>query len=85
MPPVAINQVLPQYPRDGFPANHGVLEVVINERGEVESTVMRVSVKPTYDGMAAAAAKNWRYTAATLDGVPVKFRKLIQINLDTNR
>jgi hypothetical protein len=46
---------------------------------------MRVSVKPTYDGLGVAAAKSWHYRAATLDGVPVKFRKLIQITLDPNR
>lgn len=85
VPPVAINQVLPQYRRDGFPGSQGVLEVVINERGEVESAVMRVSVKTTYDGLAVAAAKTWRYTAATVDGAPVKFRRLIQVNLDPNR
>ncbi len=84
VPPSVIKQVLPSYPRDNFPMNHGVLEVVINEQGEVESAAMRVPVKPTYDGLAVAAAKAWRYTPATLDGKPVKFRKLIQINLDPN-
>ena len=86
VPPVAINnQPLPQYLRDGFPGTRGVLEVVVNERGDVESAVMRVSVKSTYDSLAVTAAKSWHYRAATLDGVPVKFRKLIQITLDPNR
>lgn len=84
VPPSAIKQELPLYPRDNFPMNHGVLEVVVNERGEVESAAMRAPVKPTYDGLALAAAKAWRFTPATLDGKPVKFRKLIQINLDPN-
>jgi hypothetical protein len=84
VPPSVIKQELPSYPRDNFPMNRGVLEVVIDEQGEVESAAMRVPVKPTYDGLAVAAAKAWRYTPATLDGKPVKFRKLIQINLDPN-
>jgi len=58
---------------------------VINERGQVESAAMRMPVKQTYDGLALAAAKGWRYKPATVDGVPVKFRKLIQISLDQTR
>lgn len=85
VPPVAIKQVLPAYPRDHFPTNRGVIEVVINEHGDVEAATMRVSVKPTYDGVAVAAAKDWHYTPATVNGVPVKYRKLVQINLDPNR
>lgn len=85
VPPVAIKQMLPAYPRDHFPLNRGVLEVVIDEHGDVESAAMRVSVKSTYDAVAVAAAKGWRYTPATVNGVPVKYRKLVQINLDPNR
>lgn len=85
VPPVAIKQMLPAYPRDNFPMNRGVLEVVIDEHGDVESATMRVSVKPTYDAVAVAAAKGWHYTPATVNGVPVKYRKLVQINLDPNR
>lgn len=80
--PVVINQTLPQYKRDGFPSSPGVLEIVINRRGEVETAAMRISVKQTYDGLILTAAKGWRYKPATLDGVPVKFRKLIQITFD---
>ena len=83
--PVVINQTLPQYKRDGYASSPGVLEIVINERGQVESAAMRMPVKQTYDGLALAAAKGWRYKPATVDGVPVKFRKLIQINLDQTR
>jgi hypothetical protein len=80
--PVVINQALPQYKRDGFPSTPGVLEIVISKRGEVESAAMRMSVKPTYDGLVLAAVRGWRYKPATVDGVPVRFRKLIQITLD---
>lgn len=82
VPPVAIKQMLPTYPRDNVRPNPGVIEVVIDERGDVESATMRASVKSTYDGLAVAAAKGWRYKPATFDNRPVKFRKLIQINLD---
>jgi hypothetical protein len=58
---------------------------VIDERGEVESAVMRLPVDPSYDRTAVNAAKSWRYTPATLSGVPVKFRKVIQISLEPQR
>jgi TonB family protein len=57
----------------------GVLEIVINERGLVESASMRTSISSAYDKLALAATTAWRYKPATIDGEPVKFRKLIQI------
>jgi TonB family protein len=54
---------------------------VIDERGLVESVTMRVSVNPMYDRMAVDAARSWRYRPATRAGVPVKFRKAVQISV----
>ena len=34
-----------------------------------------------YDTLLMTAARDWRYQPATLGGKPVKFRKLIQINV----
>ena len=59
----------------------GVLEVVINEIGAVESAVMRSPVNPRYDSIVLAAAKGWKYYPATLNGTPVKFRKVINISV----
>ena len=42
---------------------------------------MTVSVTPTYDKMAVAAARSWHYTPATVNGAPVKFRKVVQITV----
>jgi outer membrane biosynthesis protein TonB len=42
---------------------------------------MRASTMPNYDRMAVAAAQSWRYRPATVNGTPVKFRKLIQVAL----
>ena len=41
-----------------------------------------LSVQPMYDGLLMSAAQNWRYQAATRDGEPVKYRKMIQINVN---
>jgi len=40
---------------------------------------MRVSVHPGYDRSALSAARSWQYFPALLRGVPVKYRKMVQI------
>ena len=82
VPPIAIRQSLPPHTRPRSETARGLLEIVIDERGEVEAAVMRLPVDQAYDKTAVAAAKSWRYTPATLSGVPVKFRKVIQITLE---
>jgi TonB family protein len=80
-PPVIVNQALPQYPTRPVPHGKGTLELVINESGAVESALMRGSVNSLYDTLALSATRLWRYKPATLNGVPVKFRKNITITL----
>jgi TonB family protein len=55
--------------------------VVVDETGAVELAVMSVSVTAAYDKIALAAARAWRYTPATVNGRPVKFRKVVQITV----
>lgn len=80
-PPVTIRQDVPNIPsairfqvRD-----RGLLEIVIDELGRVTFMALRVGIHPQYDPMLLQAAKDWKYQPATLNGVPVKFRKLIRI------
>lgn len=81
VPPMAINQTLPSF-RGLSPIQRiGRIEIVIDEAGAVESAFMSVSVTPSYDKMAVAAARNWRYQPATVNGQPVKFRKVVQITV----
>jgi TonB family protein len=79
--PVAITQALPPFPGQVLIPRNGKLEIVIDEIGAVESANMTASVSQNYDAMVLAAAKSWRYKPATLNGVPVKFRKTVQINI----
>jgi TonB family protein len=79
--PVAIRQAIPPYPGTVTGWATGVLEVIIDENGEVESASMIVSLSPQYDKATIDAALTWQYRPATLDGVPVKFRKRIQVRL----
>jgi TonB family protein len=81
MAPAVINQALPPFPGQVVIPRNGKLEVVIDELGTVESAVMTSTVSQTYDAMVIAAAKAWRYKPATLNGMPVKFRKTVQITI----
>ncbi len=83
-PPVAINQALPQFPGQLTIPRSGKLEVVIDETGAVETATITASVTTAYDALALAATRSWRYRPATLDGAPVKFRKVVQITIKAN-
>jgi TonB family protein len=81
VPPIVVNQALPPFPGQVIIPRNGRLELVIDESGAVESATMTGSVTPAYDQMVIAATKNWRYRPATQNGVPVKFRKTVQITI----
>jgi TonB family protein len=82
--PVAIKQDVPRVPSSvaTHTRDRGLLEIVIDEQGRVVGITVRTSVHPVYDPLLMAAARQWRYEPATVDGVPVKFRKLVQIVMD---
>jgi len=79
--PAIVSQALPPFPGQVIIPRNGRLDLVIDESGAVESAVMSASVTPAYDQMVIAAARNWRYKPATQNGVPVKFRKTVQITI----
>jgi len=79
--PVIIVQRVPPFRGKVTSAGMGIIEVVIDETGAVESAKMRVPLNGLYDKLVLGAAKAWQYQAATVDGVPVKFRKLVQVSL----
>lgn len=81
VPPIALNQQIPPFRGQIREAQTGVIEVLIDTMGGVESAAMVVSINPQYDRLALGAAKAWSYQPARVDGVPVKFQKRIQINL----
>jgi tetratricopeptide (TPR) repeat protein len=81
VPPTVMRQELPPFPGLIPLEKQGMIEVVIDETGAVEGAVMRQRVSPAYDALAIAAAKTWRYRPASVNGVPVKFRKIITITI----
>ena len=81
-PPVAIEQQLPRWaePRDWVRGRTtGLLELVINERGGVESARLRRSINPAYDRLLLERARTWRYRPAMLNSRPVKYLKIVEI------
>jgi TonB family protein len=81
LPPGVLRQELPPYPGQVTLPRQGMIEVVIDEAGTVESAFMRMGVSNNYDALAISAARNWRYRPAMLNGVPVKYRKAVQITI----
>lgn len=61
--------------------DRGVIEVVIDELGRVTFAAIRTSVHVMFDAELLSAARDWKYQPATLSGKPVKYRKMIQINV----
>jgi TonB family protein len=81
LPPVTVRQVLPLFPSKDVPVGKGILEIIIDEAGTVESARIVQSINTAYDSLALTATKTWKYKPAMLNGVPVKFRKLVNITL----
>ena len=79
----AIRQEVPRVPvqLSSQTRERGILEVTIDEQGRVIQARLRLSLHPIYDSQILAATRDWRYQPATLNGRPVKFRKIIQITV----
>jgi hypothetical protein len=83
--PTPIRQTLPRFAGRVPTAASGIIDVLINAMGTVESATLRVPVDPRYDNQLVAAAERWQYKPATVEGVPVKFLKSVQVNLTPDR
>lgn len=83
IPPVALRQQFPAVPTSiiKMTKERGILEVIIDEQGRVISFTLRMPIHPVYDTMLVGAAREWKYKPATLNGTPVRFRKMIQIQV----
>lgn len=81
--PVIVRQDVPQVPPSitAMTRDRAVIEVIIDEQGRVTSVALRARAHPVYDSLLMNAAKEWKYQPATLDGTPVKFRKMIQVTI----
>jgi TonB family protein len=79
--PVTTRQSMPQFPGVLTATATGVIELVIDAAGTVESARLMESVHPRYDQLLLVAARKWQYQPAQLDGTAVRYTKRIQISL----
>jgi TonB family protein len=79
--PVAVRQAVPAVPAHvtAQVRDRGRIDIVIDEQGRVISVTVRQPMHPFYDQLVVVAAREWRYKPATMQGVPVKYRKSIGI------
>jgi protein TonB len=79
--PGVIKQELPKVPAQVArqTRDRGLLEVIIDEQGRVVNATIRSPIHPVYDSLLLVAARDWKYKPATLNGQPIKFRKVIQV------
>jgi TonB family protein len=83
--PGELSQTLPPWTPPTVQAQvmeyRGVIRIIIDERGMVESAYIVQSVNPTYDQQLLTATKSWKYRPATRNGEPVRFQKIIGVVL----
>lgn len=83
-PPVVVRQEMPKLTpvMKLQTRERGMVEIVIDEQGRVTFVAVRESVHPIFDEGLLTMAREWRYKPATLAGKPVRYRKMIQININ---
>jgi hypothetical protein len=81
--PAAVKQEVPRVPSSitAQTRDRGILELVIDQQGRVSSIDVKVRMHPMFDSQLIQAAKDWRYKPAMFEGKPVRYRKLVQINI----
>ena len=84
--PVALRQTLPPWNPSTFGSQNiadfrGIVEVDIDERGDVVDARIIESVHPAYDTVLLESALTWTYQPARVDGAPVKSSKRVEVVL----
>jgi len=82
--PVVVRQDVPQLPRElvamlSGSAKTTILDIIIDEKGDVERAAVRQSAIRMYDSLLINAAKTWKYRPATKGDRPVKYLKTLEI------
>jgi TonB family protein len=81
-PPVVLNQSLPamtsEFETIAKATNaSAVIDIVIDERGDVLAATVRRSLNSTFDDFVLRAARHWKYRPAMKDGIPVRYIKTL--------
>ncbi len=83
-PPVVRSQKMPAWrpsPQAPVQEFRGVLRLLIDQSGAVVSAAMAASTLPAYDSLLVRAARDWKFLPAQRQGTPVRYLKLIEIQL----
>jgi TonB family protein len=86
VPPVAITQRVPPWPVSAGASGLawdvvGLVRVSIGADGRVKSATLERGVHPVYNQNLLAAAKNWRYKPATLNGTPIESETVVSFRV----
>ena len=82
--PVSLSKTMPDWRPVGVEERmvfEGVLEVIVNEQGRVDSARMLRPAHPRYDAELLKSVTTWTFRPATKDGVAVKYRYAMAISL----
>jgi TonB family protein len=81
--PIALVQQVPPMPLDVAARSSSRLVVVvqIDVAGRVTTATIKESAHPRYDRMVSIAARDWRYTPATRNGVPIPSEQVVTIQI----
>jgi TonB family protein len=85
--PVVLRQEMPRLTPSmkSQAKERGVVEIVVDEQGRVTNVAIRESVHPMFDAALLSSARDWKYQPATFNGKPVRYRKMIQINVSRSQ
>jgi TonB family protein len=85
VPPVGVLKTTPSWrPRSDAERRQlfrGILELLVDEQGDVVAAVLGKSVHPAYDPELLEMAKSWKFKPATKNGVPVRYRTTVEVRL----
>jgi TonB family protein len=83
-PPVSLSQRTPQWrpsSQEAAQDYRGVLRLVIDKSGTVESATMLTGTRPAYDQLLVRAAREWKFEPAQKQGRPVRYLRIVEIHL----
>jgi hypothetical protein len=88
-PPVVVSRTLPPWRAvtavERLQTFRGQLEIVVDERGKVLSSRMVKGLRPDYDPVLLKTVPSWTFKPATKDGKPVRYRYLMDLELNGGR
>jgi tetratricopeptide (TPR) repeat protein len=85
-PPIAVIQFAPAVPQELLSVmrvqrRQMLLILNIDEAGNVMKADVRGSINANYDEILVRAALTWKYRPATRNGVPVRFEKIVAVDV----